>query len=103
MVRALGRLAPDGALTPSAYAAGAMRIRSVPALPRLGLARLFPTPPMGEAPVESNMRSSRASHSRRTGVGGRPWRRGAVVRGWRGGHQEQGFMAVPREVLRAKG
>src|SRR5580698_3520448 len=47
IARALISVGSDGESIPSAYAGGVSRIRSDPALPQVGLSRLFPTPSYG--------------------------------------------------------
>src|SRR5205823_8425377 len=106
MTRALGRSAPAGALTPSAYAAEAMRRRSVPALPQAGLARLLPVPSIEEKPADSSVRASRASTVRgqrsRNRVRRRAARRAVVVRRNRRNHRVKGFMEAAPQVARGE-
>src|SRR5215210_7544649 len=56
MTRALGRLTPAGADTPSAYAAGARRSKSMPAAPQAGLVTLLPVPSMERKPDDCGTR-----------------------------------------------
>src|SRR5438093_1228528 len=51
IIRALGLSAPAGVDTPSAYAAGARRSRSLPVLPQAEFVRLLPLPSMERKPT----------------------------------------------------
>src|SRR5260370_23337964 len=82
-------------------------MRSVPALPQVGLATLLPLPSMEENEdnvADNSVSVSRVSNSRRqrrrTGAERRPSRRGGVGWGVPRGPRGQSFMAVPPAVRR---